>query len=209
MAPKNKFTREEMTRTALTIIREKGADALTAKAIAERLGTSTRPIFTCFGTMEEVRREVRLCAEDLFREYTEAGLKEQVPFLGYGKQYLRFAGEEPELFRLLFLSGNRDRDSGMMPAMKRSFPAVCPSLMRIYHLDETDAERFFRDLWLVVFSLATLKVTGGCPYSGEEIGGILTGFSVAVCKAIKEVPGFAGGQFDRDEVFRGLIAEKT
>ena len=81
--------------------------------------------------------------------------------------------------------------------------------MRIYHLDEAEAERFFSDLWLVVFSLATLKVTGGCPYSDEQIAGILTGFSVAVCKAIKEVPGFAEGRFDRDEVFRGLTAEKT
>ena len=205
MPPKIKFSREEMTAAALVIVREQGADALTAKAIAGRLGTSTRPVFTCFGTMEEVRREVRLSAESLFREYTEAGLTERIPFLGYGKQYLRFAGEEPELFRLLFLSGNPDRDSGFVSSMQRSFLAVRSSLMQIYDLSETEAKLFFRNLWLVVFSLATLKVTGACPYSEEEIGGILTGFSVAVCKAIKEVPGFTGGEFDRDEVFRGLI----
>ena len=77
MPPKNKFTREEMTRTALTIIREKGADALTAKAIAERLGTSTRPIFTCFGTMEEVRPEKNpSCSDCCFYPGTVTGTPE-------------------------------------------------------------------------------------------------------------------------------------
>ena len=45
MAPKNKFTREEMVAAALHVVRRKGEDALTAKALAEELGTSTQPVF--------------------------------------------------------------------------------------------------------------------------------------------------------------------
>ena len=41
MAPKNKFTREEMVEAALRVVRKKGIDALTAKALAEELGTDT------------------------------------------------------------------------------------------------------------------------------------------------------------------------
>ena len=62
-----------------------------------------------------------------------------------------------------------------------------------------------RNLWFVVHSLSTLIVTGDCPYSDREIGQILTGFSVSICKSIKEIPGFADGSFDRDAVFRCLI----
>ena len=68
-----------------------------------------------------------------------------------------------------------------------------------------EADHYFRDLWLVVYGLAALIVTGSCPYSDRELGQILTGFSVAVCKAIKEIPGFAAGGYDRDAVFRSLI----
>ena len=60
-------------------------------------------------------------------------------------------------------------------------------------------------MWLVVHSLATLWVTGGCPYSEEETEQILAGFSVSICKSIKEIPGFAKNQYDRDEIFRGLV----
>ena len=56
-------------------------------------------------------------------------------------------------------------------------------------------------------SLATLIVTGGCPYSDREIAQILQGFSVSICKAIKEIPGFTAGTFERDAVFRSLTAK--
>ena len=56
--------------------------------------------------------------------------------------------------------------------------------------------------------LMVLIVTGGCPYSDREIGQILTGFSVGICKAIKEIPGFASGSFDRDAVFHALVDKK-
>ena len=51
MAPKNKFTRAEMTAAALGIVRADGAEHLTAKTLAAALGISTQPVFTCFGSM--------------------------------------------------------------------------------------------------------------------------------------------------------------
>ncbi|WP_455662797.1 hypothetical protein, partial [Pradoshia sp.] len=80
-------------------------------------------------------------------------------------------------------------------------------IQRIYHMDAVTAERYFRDMWLVVHSLATLIVTGGCRYSEEEISSILTGFSLSVCKAYKEIPGFAESQFNADAEFRKLLQQ--
>ena len=208
MAPKNKFTREEMVAVAIRVVQKKGAAALTAQSLAEELGTSTRPVFTCFGTMDAVKAEVYAAAERMFDEYLTAGLKEKIPFFGFGRQYIRFARKEPELYRLLFLTRPDDMGSGAFSVMRHMQALVRPSLTEIYHISEQEADRYFRDLWLVVHSLATLIVTGDCPYSDKEIGQILTGFSVSICKAIKEIPGFTEGTFDRDATFRGLIQEK-
>ena len=207
MAPKNKFTRKEMVAAAVRVVQKRGAAALTAKSLAEELGTSTQPVFTCFGTMEALKAEVYVAAERLFDEYLTKGLKEKISFLGFGSQYIRFARKEPELYRLLFLMRPDDVGSGAFAAMRHMQELVRPSLVEIYHISAQEADRYFRDLWLVVHSLATLIVTGGCPYSDGEIGQILTGFSVSVCKAIKEIPGFTAGTFDRDAVFRSLIGE--
>ena len=208
MAPKNKFTRKEMVAAAVRVVQKRGAAALTAKSLAEELGTSTQPVFTCFGTMEALKAEVYVAAERLFDEYLTKGLKEKISFLGFGSQYIRFARKEPELYRLLFLMRPDDVGSGAFAAMRHMQELVRPSLVEIYQISAQEADRYFRDLWLVVHSLATLIVTGDCPYSDREIGQILTGFSISVFKAIKEIPGFTEGTFDRDATFRGLIQEK-
>lgn len=207
MAPRNKFSREEIVAAALAVVRENGADALTAKAIAERLGVSTRPVFTCFGTMEEVRREVSDHAFRLFEERAEEGLREAVPFFGFGMRYIDFAREEPQLYRLLFLRPPIGERCGISDVLTRISDRIAPSLVGIYHITPEQARYYFRNLWLVVHSIATLIVSGECPYTGREIGQILTDFSVAVCKAIKEIPGYCEGAYDRDEVFGRLTAD--
>lgn len=204
MAPKNKFTKEEMVNAALRVVRAHGIDGLTAKALADELGTSTQPVFTAFGSMDGVRQAVHAAALESFDRYANAGLQEEVPFFGVGMQYLRFAREEPALYRLLFLS---EDSHTAMDAMQRLQALVRPTLRRIYRLTDAEADVYFRDLWLVVHGLATLIVTGSCPYSEREIGQILTGVSLSICKAIKEIPGFTAGAFDRDALFRALTAE--
>lgn len=207
MAPRNKFTREEMVDAAVRVVRAKGIDALTAKALATELGVSTQPVFTCFHTIDEAKSEVRQAAENLYDNYVTKGLQMPIPFYGVGMQYIRFAKEEPELYRLLFLSHREDDKGSVMKALKHSQDLVRLSLQSIYHIDALTADRYFRDMWLVVHSLATLIVTGECPYSEEEIGGILTGFSVSVYKAMKEIPGFVENNYDKDVVFKALLEE--
>jgi len=203
MAPKNKFTKEEMAEAALRVVRAKGIDCLTAKTIADELGTSTRPIFTGFGSMEDVKQAVYAAAMRVYDGYTSAGLKEKIPFLGVGKSYIRFAREEPELYRLLFLT--RTPEYSAMKSMQHLQALVRPAVMNIYHIAAEEADLYFRDLWLVTHSLSTLIVTGGCVYSDQEISQILTGFSISICRSIKEIPGFAAGAFDRDAAFRALV----
>ena len=207
MAPKNKFTKEEMTEAALRVVRANGIDCLTAKAIADELGTSTRPIFTGFGSMDEVRQAVYAAAVRVYDGYTSAGLKENISFLGVGKSYIRFAKEEPELYRFLFLTRTQENEYGAIKSMQHLQAHVRPTMMDIYHITAGEADVYFRDLWLAAHSLSTLIVTGDCPYSDREIGQILTGFSISIFKSIKEIPGFATGAFDRDAAFRALTGK--
>lgn len=207
MAPKNKFTKEEMVEAALRVVRAKGIGGLTAKTLAEELGTSTQPVFTAFKSMDGVKQEVYAAAVRVYDGYTNAGLQEKIPFLGVGMQYIRFAREEPELYRLLFLTKPTEKEYSAMKTMRHLQELVRPTLTAIYHISAEEAGLYFRDLWLVVHSLSTLIVTGDCPYSDLEIGQILTGFSISICKSIKEIPGFAAGTFDRDAAFRALVSE--
>lgn len=207
MAPKNKFTKEEMVEAAMRVVRAKGIDGLTAKTMADELGTSTQPVFTAFGSMDTVKQEVYAAAMRVYDDYVAAGLKGKIPFFGVGMQYIRFAREEPELYRLLFLTRTQDQEYSVMKSMRHLQELVRPTLINIYRITPEEADLYFRDLWFVVHSLSTLIVSGDCPYSDMEIGQILTGFSISICKSIKEIPGFVAGTFDRDAEFRALISK--
>ena len=104
MPPKVKYQKDEMINAAVEIVRDKGISALTARELAAFLGVSTRPIFTYFDTMEQLKAEVYAYAKELYREYVLRGLEAPIPNLGVGQQYLRFAKNEPELYKYLFLS---------------------------------------------------------------------------------------------------------
>lgn len=206
MPPSVKFTKQEIIDAALRVVRAGGVGSLTARSLASELGASTRPMFTYFDSMDALKHEVHEAAKDLYRAYVERGLAEPIPFLGVGQSYIRFAKEEPELYKLLFLEKPSSAGGGAMEALALSQDLVRASLMRIYQMDAEQADCYFRDLWLVAFSFATLVVTDDCPYTDEQMSAILTEMSLAVCKAYKEVPGLHRGDFDRDAIFRELTS---
>lgn len=205
MPPKVKFQKEEIVAAALNVTRAGGIDAVTAREVAKELGVSVGPIFTWFDTMEALKTQVYLLAREQYRTCLLQGLEEPVPFLGIWRQYLRFARQEPQLYRLLFLTRPGSVSGGAMETLCFSQELARPSIMRIYRMDAPTADAFFRDIWLVAFSFATLVVTEECPYTDEEMFAIGAEISLSVCKAYKEVPGLSSGQYDRDAVFRSLV----
>lgn len=207
MPPRVKFQREEIAQAAFDVARQKGLDAVTAREVAAALHVSPRPIFTWYESMEQLRRDVYELAKARYREYIERGLREAIPFLGVGRQYIRFAKEEPALYRLLFLTKPDGAVGGATEALAFSQELVRESVMRIYRMDAREADAYFRDLWLVAFSFATLIVTDECPYTDEQMSAIFSELSLAVCKAYKEIPGLVRGDYDRDALFRALIGE--
>ncbi len=205
MPPSVKFTKDEIIEAAVRITRKKGIDGVTAREIGAELGVSTRPIFTWFGSIDQVKIAVYEYAKETYKAYVERGLAGPIPFLGIWQQYLHFAKEEPEFYRLLFLTMPEGAIGGAMEALKFSQELARESVMNIYHLDAHTADCYFRDLWLVAFSFATLIVTDDCPYSEEEMLAVGTEISLSVCKAYKEIPGLPEGNFDRDGIFRELV----
>ncbi|MBR2811716.1 MAG: TetR/AcrR family transcriptional regulator [Solobacterium sp.] len=205
MAPKVKFQKNEIIEAAYNIARLRGIDTVTAREVAAFLKISPRPIFTYYDTMEELRHDVFEMAKEHYKDYLVRGLQAPVPFLGVGRQYIRFAREEPYLYKLLFLTRPDGTVGGVISAMAMSQDLVRDSIMKIYAMDAFTADCYFRDLWLVAFSFATLIVTDECPYTDEQISAVLSEVSLAVCKAYKEIPGLAEGKADKDAVFKALV----
>jgi len=98
MAPKFKFSKDKIIETAFNSVRQYGWSAYTARAIAKELGSSARPIYSFFSSMEQLEEEVVKRAVALLHEYmtqTRTG----DPWIDHGIGYVIFAYEEKRLFR--------------------------------------------------------------------------------------------------------------
>ena len=207
MPPKVKFLKEEIIEAAVNITRKKGISAVTAREVGAVLGVSSRPLFTYFNSVDELKQEVFIYAENLYKSYIEKGLHMPIPALGVGLQFVNFAKTEPELYRYVFFTPPDSNRGSAMEGLKLSQDLVRDSIMTIYNMDSQTADKFFRDLWLVAYSVTTLIVMGDCPYSDEEISALFTEYSISICKAYKEIPGLINGTYDKDAIFRKLVKE--
>ena len=103
MPAKAKVTKEMIIDAAFAIARETGVENITARTVSQRLKCSTQPILYHFSTIDELKRTVYAKADSYHSEYLmDLKSPQKGVMLGIGMNYIRFAIEEPNLFRFLF-----------------------------------------------------------------------------------------------------------
>lgn len=176
MPPKSKFTREEILEMAMEIVQELGMEAVTARELGKRLGSSARPIFTVFENMEEVHQEIMRKAKALYREYVKEGLSQEIAFKGVGIAYIRFAQEEPKLFQLLFMQ-EKDEVKNLdevLSSIEESYDEILASVQEAYGLEPSIAKKLYQHLWIYTHGIATLCATKVCNFTVEEISNMVS-----------------------------------
>ncbi|MCQ4023251.1 MULTISPECIES: TetR/AcrR family transcriptional regulator [unclassified Ruminococcus] len=188
MPPKAKFTKEEIIEAAFNIVKTDGFEALTSRALGTRLGSSARPIFTVFQSMDEVQQAVIESAKALYKEYVTQGLMCENSFKGVGTQYILFSVNEPKLFQLLFMTEQPQIPdlSGVLPLIEDSYEEILLSIQNDYGITEHFAEKLYYHLWIYTHGIATLCATKMCRFTGEEISNMITEVCIGILKNIKE-----------------------
>ena len=208
MPPKAKFSKEEIVDAALNIVVERGEAALSTREIAAVLGVSTRPIFTYFSTMNELKAEVEKAAAEVYREYTESGLKEKDPLLGFGMKYIDFAKNEPNLYKMLFLPHKPKGEKAAFNLFESIHPHVIESTMKTYTMERPTAEDYMKKMLVICQGFAAMIISGNCPFEESEIAELGSYFSLALCTAYKDIPGFAEGTADLEKEFGKIVFPK-
>lgn len=173
MPPKFKFTKDEIINAALNVTRNNGISGLTARALAAELGCSVKPIFGLFKNMEEVQQEVLTASNLLYQNYLREDMAKgkYPPYKASGMAYIRFAKEERELFRLLFM---RDRSNEKIEENKEEIKPLMQLIKQNLGISEDDAYLFHLEMWLYVHGIATMIATSYLDWDDEFISKVLT-----------------------------------
>lgn len=173
MPPQFKFTKNEITNAALNLTRKNGISGLTARALAAELGCSVKPIFGLFKNMEEVQQEVFSSAYNLYQNYLQNDIskKEYHPYKASGMAYIRFAREEKELFKLLFM---RDRSHEKIEKNKEEIKPLLELIQQNLEINEEEADLFHLEMWLYVHGIATMIATSYLEWDDKFISEVIT-----------------------------------
>lgn len=172
MPPKVKVTKEDIVNAAVAVVRESGAEALGARTVAATLGCSTQPVFSNFASMDDLRTAVVAKANDLCGEYIRREVEhgEFPVYKASGMAYIRFASEERELFKLLYM---RDR-TNEAPAEDKLGDAMVSVVQQNTGLSVQKAKLFHLEIWAYVHGIASLIATRFMTLDRELISRMLT-----------------------------------
>jgi AcrR family transcriptional regulator len=172
MPPKLKVTKEKILEAALVIVREGGAEALNARAIAAALGCSTQPVFSNFSGMEDLHAAVVTAAYERYFAFIEkeSASGKYPQYKAFGMAYIRFAKEEKELFRLLFMCDRKGK--ALIPT--KDFDESVEMIMQTSGVSRETAMLLHLEMWTFVHGIATMMATSFLVLDWDLIGEMLS-----------------------------------
>lgn len=173
MPPSIKITKGNIIEAAVDIIKIEGEQSLNARNLANKLNCSTQPIFSNFANMQELRQEVINYANNLYHGFLDYDMHkgEYPPYKASGMAYIRFAREERELFKLLFMC---DRTGEAIKEDRESVRPMLDIIMKNLGLSEDRAYMLHLELWIYVHGIATMIATGYLDWNIDFISNALT-----------------------------------
>ena len=173
MPPKAKVTKSDIVEAAIELIRKDGEQAVNARSIAAVLDCSTQPIFSNFSTMEELRTAVMEAANMLYKSYLETDMSsgKYPPYKASGSAYIRFAREERELFKLLFM---RERSNESLEDDMESIRPLLELLEKNLGFTQDEAFMFHMEMWIYAHGIATMIATSYLNWDDAFISKLLS-----------------------------------
>lgn len=184
MPPKARITKEEIIKTTINLVRTSGAASINARAIASSLSCSTQPIFSNFSSMEDLEEATIKTAYKLYLSFIKNEIENgKYPmYKSFGMAYIRFAKEEKELFKLLFMRDRTEEDISISPDFEESVQLI----MKANNVTYETAELIHLEMWTCVHGIGTMLATSFMPLDWEVISQITSDVYLGIISKYKK-----------------------
>ena len=154
-----KVSKEQIINAAVDVLRDDGFSAINARSVAKKLGCSTQPIYFSFRNMEELKAALTERAIQMHTQRVRDSLRihegNDSRYSSYGMGFVKFAAEEKQLFRWLYLEGEQ-----LGPYQNDVLTSeVISVITEEFGYEEDVARRLHQDMVYFTYGLAILANT--------------------------------------------------
>lgn len=175
MPATKKYSKEAIIDAAIDVLREGGFVAINARSVAKKLGCSTQPIYLAFHNMNELKTALTEHAiamhtqrvRDILRQYDEKDdcYSNYSRYSSYGIGFVKFAAEEKQLFRWLYLDGKQ-----IGPYQNDVLlPEIIEVMVEEFGYSEEIARKLHQDMTYYSYGLAILANTDHLNLTDAEL----------------------------------------
>lgn len=172
MPAKRKIQKEDILQASISIISHEGLNALNARKVAKALGCSTQPLFYLYENMDEIKKEVLQEISKLFNQALLKSNYDQPVYKDIGVNYIRFAKDEPEFFKIMFQS-KMNKEMFDFIDLTGSSSQIFETISKQTGLSLENAKQFHLRMWLYVNGIASLAANQTVEFNDGEIAELL------------------------------------
>jgi len=153
MPPNLKYDKEAVLNSAYDLVLEEGMAALSARNVADRLGSSVAPVYSTFDSMEKLEIAVVRRIKNFLITYIKE-IKSETTFLNIGIGIVFFARDFTNLYRSLFVDGNKYRS--ILDELLIELSQMTPDDPRLAPLSTESRYKLLYSLWIFIHGHASL-----------------------------------------------------
>lgn len=170
MPPKARISREMIIDAAFEIAREVGAEHINARTVAKKLNCSTQPVMYHFAKIEALKKAAYAKSDRFHTEYLmDLKNPREGIMLGMGLNYVRFAIEEPCLFRFLFQSGVAVENSLLDMIDSEELTPVISAMQQAMELSMEQTKDVFITIALFAHGYASIIANNSLEYEEKVV----------------------------------------
>lgn len=175
MPTTTRITKDMILNAAFEIARTDGMEKVSNREIAKKMNCSIRPIYYQFKNSEELNQELCNKIDRYFYTFLmENMIKDVPPYKQIGINYIKFAQEETNFFKVLFMSPNRNVPSTFVATDETVFAEIIKAIKISTHLSDKDIKAFHTKMWIFVHGIAILTVAQSVRFTEEQIRDLLS-----------------------------------
>ena len=169
MPPKTRITKDMIINAAVEVVKQRGYEKINARTVSEQLHCSTQPVMYHFSTIDAMKRAAYARVDQMHTEYMMTVSPQCDPLLGIGLNYIRFAVEEPQLFRFLFQSGYAQEHSMLEMIDSEELVPILAAMQEGAGLPMKQTKQVFLTVALFTHGYASIIANNGLEYDEKLV----------------------------------------
>ena len=170
MPPKQILTKDMILSAAIELTKVSGFESVNARSLAQKLGCSTRPIYSCYSNMDDLKRDAYQLAVSKLVDTGANHINSEADYIAYNMLYIQFAKNEFNLFKLIYLSNQFESDEhDSLIEVHEVSKVIHERLAQIYLLSPIQSLNLFKKVWYFMHGMAVMLATNSIKLEDSEI----------------------------------------